>query len=441
MSSRSFFSVCLRLLLWAGVVCSGASSKPAEAQVSPGEQNVAEQAAEEVATERSESPREEPATPAAVGESEEAKTTATVVHDDPAGELGLIVPDLDLFIPEGEFELRLHKLIDRVSFEGQVNYNFVDGDVRAFLRYRYYAYQRTYRFAVFDTLEFRDFQNSDEFERVRGTLFLIQWPHSYHHRSFLLTELDNITTNRESSQTNGRVSNVNTFVRAGFQLGTPDDDRSNAIVGEDRGEVRRLFTPYRHIGPGDWGSTVAVTWGFDFLGGEFDYLRLEAETLKRFELPHSSFLFGRLHTGTFLRKAVNPSPQSEDPRDAYLVPRREFFRLDGRQNLKGLKRKVRGTEELHTSWELLLPWFVDEERQRLRARWQTWYWVVYAGYGTAGFDRGVYSDLDSYVADAGFGFQSSFTVRGYKLFLSALLARELASEADYEFRVSVKSFH
>ncbi len=374
-------------------------------------------------------------------QSRENQPSAVVVHEDPESDKGFIAPDLDLFIPEGEFELRLHRLIDRVSFEGQVNYNFVDGDVRAFLRYRYYAYQRTYRFAVFDTLEFRDFQNSDEFERVRGGRFLIQWPLSYHYRSFLLTEVDNITTNRESSQTNGRISNVNTFVRAGFQLGTPDDDRSNAIVGEDRGEVRRLFTPYRHIGPGDWGSTVAVTWGFDFLGGEFDYLRVEAETLKRFELPGSSFLFGRLHTGSFLRRADNPNPKTQDPRDQYLVPRREFFRLDGRQNLKGLKRKVRGTEQLLTAWELLLPWFVDQERDLLRARWQTWYWVVYAGYGTAGFDRSVYSDLESYVADAGFGFQSSFTVKGYRLFLSALLARELASGAAYEFRISVKSFH
>lgn len=426
-------SRCLPFLLWVGLawLC-----VPVSAQDLPaveGAESAAEQTAEGSAGPQSDEPASAPP--------EEGRTEAMIAHDDSAEKQGFIVPDLDLFIPEGEFELRLHRLIDRVSFEGQVNYNFVDGDIRAFLRYRYYAYKRTYRFAVFDTLEFRDFQNSDEFERVRGGLFLIQWPHSYHHRTFLLFEVDNITTNRESSQTNGRVSNVNTFVRTGFQLGTPDDDRSNAIVGEDRGEIRRLFTPYRHIGPGDWGFTGAVTWGFDFFGGEFDYLRFEGETLKRFELPGSSFLFGRLHAGTFIRKVINPAPSTQDPRDGLLIPRSEFFRLDGRDNLKGLDRRVRGTEELHTTWEVLLPWFVNQEHEHIGAQWQTWYWVLYGGFGTVGFDREIYSDLGSYVADAGFGFQSSFKVKGYTLFLSALLARELESDADLKFRVSLKSFH
>ena len=382
----------------------------------------------------------EPKTPAPT-EAKEAAADAEISHEVEDDKRSLVVPDLDIFFPEGEFELRLRRLIDRVYFEGQVNYNFVDGDIRAFLRYRYYGYKQVYRFTVFDTLEFRDFQNSDEFERVRGGLFQVQWPLSYHHRTFLLAEVDNITTNRESAQTNGELSAVNTFLRFGFQLGTPDDDRSNLIVGDDRGEIRRLFTPYKKVGPGDSGFTVALTWGFDFLGGEFDYVRAEAEALKRFELPNSSFLFGRLHTGSFLRKAENPTPASVDPRDQFLIPRREYFRLDGRDNLKGLDRRVRGTDEIHTTWELLFPWFVDEERKKIGVEWQTWYWVLYGGYGTAGFDRDVFSDFENYTADLGFGFQSSFKLKGYTLFLSALLAHELDPDQDFELRVSVKSFH
>jgi len=33
-------------------------------------------------------------------------------------------------------------------FEGQVKYNFVKGDITAFLRYRYYGYRRTYRLSL-----------------------------------------------------------------------------------------------------------------------------------------------------------------------------------------------------------------------------------------------------------------------------------------------------
>jgi hypothetical protein len=381
-------------------------------------------------------PLPEPAT-----EGDASERVAENLDEEPGRPRNLLIPNLELFFPEGDFELRLRRLQNRVSFEGQVNYNFIDGDISAYLRYRYYGYRRAYRFGVFDTLEFRDFQNSDEFERVRGGLFLAQWPHSYNHRTFLLTEVDNITTNQERAQTNGQVSSVNTFVRLSFQVGTPDDDRSNAIIGEDRAEVLRLFTPYRKIGPGDWGATTALTWGFDFLGGEFDYVRLEAQGLKRFELPRSSFLFGRLRAGTFLRKASNPDPVSDDPRDAFLIPRREFFRLDGRENLKGLGRRVRGTDEINTTWELLWPWFVEDNRRHLGADWQTWYWVAYSGYGIAGFDRSIYSDFSNYVVDVGLGFQSSFQVKQYTLFFSALLAQELDPDADLELRLSIKSFH
>jgi len=360
---------------------------------------------------------------------------------------GLVVPDLDVFFPEGEFDLRLHRLIDRVFFEGQIRYDFVDGDISAFLRYRYYGYRRTYQLSVFDTIEFEGVEElSDEFERVRGVLFLTQWPHSFHHRTFLAAELDDISSNREGADND----KVNTFLRLGYQLGTPDDSRSNAIVGESRAKVERLFTPYRAIGPGDAGFTGALTWGFDFLGADFDYLRLELEALKRFELPGNTFLIGRLHHGTFLtegRVAPDERPPdgggATDPTRALSIPRNELFRLDGRDNLKtlDLEGRVRGTDELHTTWEFLFPWFTSAHRSFLKASWETWYWVLYLGYGTLGTDRQIYTDLSSYVLDAGVGFQSSFKVRDYTLFFSALVGQANEAGADPKVRVSVKSYH
>lgn len=360
---------------------------------------------------------------------------------------GLVVPDLDVYFPDGDFDLRLHRLIDKVFFEGQIKYDFVDGDISAFLRYRYYGYQRTYQLSAFDTIEFEGVEElSDEFERVRGVLFLTQWPHTFHRRTFLAAELDGISSNKEASD-NGKV---NTFLRLGYQLGTPDDSRSNAIVGETRAKVERLFTPYRAIGPGDAGFTGALTWGFSFLGGDFDYLRLELEALKRFELPGETFLIGRIHNGTFLtRDEVTPEGDDPgaildaDPTRGYSIPRNELFRLDGRDNLKtlDLEPRQRGTEELHTTWEFLVPWFTQAERPFLRARWETWYWVAYLGYGTLGTERDIYTDFSTYILDAGVGFQSSFKVRDYTLFLSAIVGQAFEEGAEPKLRVSFKSYH
>ena len=76
-----------------------------------------------------------------------------------------------------------------------VNFGFVEADWErdfAFLRYRYYGYKRTTQFTVFDSIEFDDIDDSvsDDFDRVRGTLLLLQWPHSYTQRTFGLIELD-----------------------------------------------------------------------------------------------------------------------------------------------------------------------------------------------------------------------------------------------------------
>lgn len=360
-----------------------------------------------------------------------------------------LLPRLDVFFPEGDLDLRVSRLINKVFFEGQVKYNFIKGDITAFLRYRYYGYKRVSQFAVFDSIEFQDVEDfSNDFDRVRGTLFLLQIPHSYNYRTFLLTELDRISSNKEGVVDTLRLGDTNMFVRLGYQVGTPEDSRSNAIVGESRARREQLFTASRDFGPGSTGFTGAITYGFPYIRGDFDYLKAEFEALKRFEVSERTFLIGRLHGGTFPYKGdrdpedllpLEPG-EERDPFDLLAVPRAELFRLDGRDSLRGLTEKRRGTEELHTTWEYYFPWFLDASHDFLRLEWQNWYWIVYAGAGTVGLDRDVYADFASYIPDAGLGFESSFKLKKYRFFLSGIVAQALKGNDGVEARVSVKSY-
>jgi hypothetical protein len=354
------------------------------------------------------------------------------------------LPRLDVYFPEGDLDLRVNRLISKVFFEGQVKYNFIRGDISAFLRYRYYGYKRVTQFTVFDSIEFDDIEDfSSDFDRTRGTLLLMQWPHSFHQRTFLLAELDRISSNKEDVAQILRLGRTNTFVRLGYQLGTPDDERSNAIVGETRARSERLFTAFREIGPGGFGLTGALTSGFDVGIGDFDYLKLEAEALKRFDLTERTFIAGRVHGGTFLRKAErDPSdlPEPIDELDLLAIPRGEFFRLDGRERLKGVSERTRGTDVLYTTWELFFPWFLRENRRFLKLDWQNWYWILYTGAGTIGSDSNIYTDFSSYIPDVGVGFESSLRLKKYRFFLSGIVAQALKGNGSVEARVSVKSY-
>ncbi|MES1242892.1 MAG: hypothetical protein ABUT39_14855 [Acidobacteriota bacterium] len=354
------------------------------------------------------------------------------------------LPRLDVYFPEGDLDLRVNRLISKVFFEGQVKYNFVRGDISAFLRYRYYGYKRITQFTVFDSIEFDDIEDfSSDFDRTRGTLLLVQWPHSYHQRTFLLTELDRISSNKESEAQILRLGRTNTFVRLGYQLGTPDDERSNAIVGETRARSERLFTAFREIGPGGFGLTGALTSGFDVGIGDFDYLKLETEMLKRFDVSERTFLVGRVHGGSFLRKGERDPrdlPEPIDELDLLAIPRSEFFRLDGRERLKGVSEKTRGTEVLYTTLEYFFPWFLRENRHFLKLEWQNWYWILYTGAGTIGSESKIYTDYGSYVPDVGVGFESSLRLKKYRFFLSGIVAQALKGDGGVEARVSVKSY-
>lgn len=398
-----------------------------------------------------EAPRE-PESPVEVAAEGEADTAAMVEPDSiPEPRREGFLPRLDVFFPEGELDLRVNRLINRVFFEGQVKYNFLEGDITAFLRYRYYGYKRTFQITAFDSVEFDDLEElSDEFSRVRGLLGLIQWPHDYHRRTFLLAELDRIISNKEELQFS--TNRTNTFLRLGYQVGTPRDGRSNSLVGESRARVERLFTPFREIGPQATGFTSALTYGFDFGLGDFDYLKLEFEGLKRFRLSERNFLVGRIHGGTFPAvdrcEAGELGTPCEGLADEEIIeanrfstPRFELFRLDGRENLKGVKDRLRGTEQLHTTLEFFVPWFLDSQRRALGIEWNNWYWILYGGVGTVGFDRDVFTELGDYVPDVGVGFETSFRIKKkYTFFLSGLVAQALNGQGEPEARLSIKSY-
>jgi hypothetical protein len=349
------------------------------------------------------------------------------------------LPRLDIYFPEGDLDFRLSKLQNKVFYEGQVKYNFIDGDITAFLRYRYYGRVRTTQFAVFDAVAFPDIEDfTDEFDRVRGILVLQQWPHDVHHRTFTLLELDRLSNNKEALRSQN--NRTNTFLRVGYQVGA-GDSRSNAIVGETRARNERLFTAFREVGPGNAGFTGAITYGFDAGWGDFDYVKAELETLKRFDLTRRTFLIGRLHGGTFLYKRQISTDEELGEFDRYNIPLSEFFRLDGREYLKGVTERLRGTEQIHLTWEYFFPWFLNARHRVIKLDWQNWYWILYAGAGTVGFDREVYTRLGDYIPDAGVGFESSFQLnRKYTFFLSGVVAQALKGDGGVEARISVKSY-
>ena len=162
-------------------------------------------------------------------------------------------------------------------------------------------------------------------------------------------------------------------------------------------------------------------------------------------MPYSArtFLIGRLRGGTFPhvgRTDPNQLPPQPVDIDFYAVPSSEALRLDGRENLKGLSDRRRGVEQLLTTWEYFFPWFLESHRNLLRLDFQNWYWILYTGIGTIGFDRAIYTNFATYVPDAGLGFESSFRLQKYRFFLSGIVAQALKGAGGVEARISVKSY-
>lgn len=345
-------------------------------------------------------------------------------------------PNLNLYLPEGEFDLRARKLIRNVLFESQLSYNFVDGDVSTFLRYKYYARDFTYKIGVFDEIEFESIDSrSGDFDRVRGGLLQFEYPANYNQRYFLLTQVDGLTFGDASRPENNRN---NVYTKIGYQQGTPFDERLNAIVGESRGRIAPVLTAYRDIGPQKLGLALALTQALSGIGGDYQYTKIEGETLKRWDLTTNSFVITRLHAGSFLQKEesdVPPPDDSDIDPDVYryAIPRYELFRLGGRDAMKGVDNShARGTDEVHLTNEFFFPVFRHRDYRWLGARWSNLYAIGYTGVGSVGFGSEAFTELDDYVVDAGTGFEATFAVRNFEVFMSAVYAHTVTAPPEIE---------
>lgn len=365
------------------------------------------------------------------------------------------LPDVNIYIPEGEATVRLRKLIRNVLFETQLRYEFVNGDISTFLRYKYYARNYTYRIGVFDTIEFPDIASSStqEFERVRGGLLLIGVPRDVNNRYFLLLQNDRLTFG-DTDNPDNRKNNI--YTKIGYQFGTQFDERMNAIVGESRGRITPVLTAYRDIGPQRTGLAAAVTQSSEFATGDYRYTKLEAEGLRRFDITSTAFVFSRLHTGAFFSRGeiADPKPRDRDGDgvidptpiwEHYTIPRYEFFRIGGREALKSIEGSdnALGTHEVHLTNELFVPIFRNRNYRTGPLYWTTAYGIGYVGVGSVGFEWGDIIDSKRLAYDAGLGTELAISFRDdVDIFLSVVVARTLKAPDDIggtEVRFSVRT--
>lgn len=362
------------------------------------------------------------------------------------------LPNLNIYLPDGEFDIRIRKLIKNVLLESQINYKFVNGDISTFLRYKYYARSFTYKVGVFDSLSFASVQSgSGDFDRVRGGLLLLERPVDYNQRYFLLLQDDGLTFG-DVTKPDSKHNNV--YTKLAYQYGTPFDERLNAIVGESRGRITPVLTAYREIGPQNRGFAVALTKAVSAVGGDYSYTKLETEALQRIDLTETSFIFSRLHVGSFLQKEKRCIPSSVpgetclpfDPaRPEYErlnIPRSELFKLGGRDALKGVSDKNRGSEEIHLSNELFVPVFRNKAHRFMGTRWNSLYATGYVGTGSLGLSSRAFTQVKDYVVDAGAGFEANLKVRSYDVYLTTVYAQTLrAPDAlkGSEIRFSVRT--
>ena len=370
------------------------------------------------------------------------------------------LPAINIYLPEGEASIRLRKLIRNVLFESQIDYEFVNGDISTFLRYKYYARNYTYRLGVFDSIEFPDITSDDEdeaFERVRGGLLLVGVPKDYDNRWFFLLQDDQLTFG-DTFRPDNRKNNV--YTKVGYQHGTQFDERMNSIVGEQRGRITPVLTAFRDIGPQKLGVAAALTQAVSSLTGDYQYTKFETEALRRFDITGTSFLFSRLHVGSFLAsEMLDPAPVPRD-RDEdgdideddatpewefHAIPQYELFRLGGREALRsiGSDDQSIGTHEIHLTNELFVPIFRNRDYRMGRVHWNTLYGVAYAGLGSVAFEASDIVDGSRLVTDAGLGTESALTFGDYDVYLSILVAHTISQPDEIDggtrFRFSIRT--
>lgn len=338
-------------------------------------------------------------------------------------------PSVNIYLPEGQASIRLRKLIKNVLFESQIDYKFVEGDISTYLRYKYYARNFTYKIGVFDTIGFPDIgQSGVEFERVRGGLLLVEFPRDYNNRYFWLVQDDRLTFGEQD--VDNRKNNI--YTKLGFQYGTQFDERLNAIVGESRGRIVPVLTAFRDIGPQKLGLAGAITQSARISTGDYKYTKIEAEALRRFDVTGTSFIFSRLHLGTFVGQDTKPDSEALPENQRYSIPRYELFKLGGREALKSISAddSASGTNEIHMTNEYFVPIFRNRDFRTWLMHWNTLYGIGYVGAGTATFRAHDLTKTENFVYDAGLGTEASLRIRDFDVLFSVIYAHTFHAPGD-----------
>lgn len=353
------------------------------------------------------------------------------------------LPNVNLYLPEGQADIRLRKLIKNVLFESQISYRFVNGDISAYLRYKYYAKNFTYKIGVFDTIGFPDVvsQSTQEFERVRGGLFLMEFPRDYNHRYFWLVQDDRLTFG-DVGRTDNRKNNI--YTKIAYQYGTQFDEHLNAIVGESRGRILPVLTAFREIGPQRFSFAAALTESAKISTGDYQYTKLETEALRRWDLTPTSFVVTRAHLGTIpIRgKVVRPAKAPEIER--YSVPTYEMFKLGGRGALRSVSSgdEAAGIHEFHVTNEYFVPIFRNRDIRTWLLHWNTLYGIAYVGAGNVGFGYSDIAKVKNYALDAGIGAEASVRIRDFDVLLSGVFAHTLRAPGELggnKFKFSIRT--
>jgi len=333
----------------------------------------------------------------------------------------------NIYLADGRASIRLRKLIKNVLFESQIDYKFVTGDISTFLRYKYYAHDFTYKIGVFDTISFGAIgSHTDEFERVRGGLLLIEVPRDYNHRLFSLLQDDRLTFG-DTTRVDNRKNNI--YTKLGYQYGTEFDDQLNAIVGESRGRLIPVLTAFRELGPQKFSYAAAVTFAGKVSTGDYKYAKFEVEGLRRWDVTATSFIVTRAHAGTFpFKDDLCKNSPSTPLAECFSIPGYELFNLAGRDALRSLESSNDvsvGTNEFHLTNEYFVPVFRNRDFRLGAVHFNTAYAIAYVGAGNAGFEYRDIARTRDFAVDAGIGTETALTIRDFEVLLSVLYAHTI----------------
>jgi hypothetical protein len=326
-------------------------------------------------------------------------------------------------------------LIKNVLFESQIDYKFVNGDISTYLRYKYYARNYTYKISVFDAIGFPDIgsRSTQEFERTRGGLFLMEFPRDYNHRYYWLVQDDRLTFG-DVTRIDNRKNNI--YTKLGVQFGTEFDERMNAIVGESRGHITPVLTAFRDLGPQKFSLAAAVTQSAAVYTGDYKYTKFEAEALRRWDITGTTFVVTRAHVGTFPVKSLTCGDEaacSLVPQiERYSIPTYEMFQLGGREALKSIasKDEATGINEFHLTNEFFVPIFRNRDLRTWVMHWNTLYGILYAGAGSVGYDYSSLAHSKSLAVDGGIGAEAAINIRDFEVLFSVIYAHTFHAPED-----------